>query len=74
MKDEERAKRRVEDLKQAIADSLNKLELRLDSFKFECEKMGWDSMAYIQIQDACSELGFALATLVNWDKETGETK
>jgi hypothetical protein len=74
MQDEERAKRRVEDLKQAIADSLNKIEWRLNSFKFECEQMGWNSMVAVQIQDACRELGFALATLVNWYKEEGETK
>lgn len=68
MKDEERAKRRVEDLKQAIADSLNRIEWRIDAFKFECEQMDWDSEVAVQIQDACRELGFALATLTNWEK------
>lgn len=72
MKDEARAKRRVEDLKQAIADSLNKIEWRIDSFKFECEEMQWNSEVAVQIQDACRELGFALATLMNWYKEEGE--
>lgn len=74
MKDEERAKKRVEDLRQAIADSLNNLELRLQHFEFECEQMGWNSEVAVQIEDACMKLGFALATLMNWYKEEGETK
>ena len=74
MKEKERAKQRVEELKQALADVLNNIEWKVDAFEFECEQMGLDSVISVQIQDACMELGFALATLVNWDKETGETK
>ena len=74
MKDEARAKRRVEELKQVISDSLNNLEIPLDFFKFECDQMGWDSGVEVQIRDACMELGFALATLMNWYKDEGETK
>ena len=69
MEDEERAKRRVEDLKQALADALNNIEWKVDRFNFECEQMGWDAGVAIQIDDACKKLGFALATLTNWYKD-----
>ena len=69
MEDEARAKKRVEDLKQAIADALNGLEWKVDRFNYECENMGWNAEVVIQIEDACKKLGFALATLTNWYKD-----
>lgn len=72
MKNEAIAKERVEYLKQAIADSLNKIERRLDLFKYECTEMDWNNEVAYQIEGACKELGFALATLTNWHKEEEE--
>lgn len=69
MQDEARAKQRVEELKQALADALNNIEWKVDVFKFECEQMEWNNDVAIQIEGACKELGFALATLMNWYKK-----
>lgn len=74
MKDEAIANEKVDELKQAIANSLNEIECWLDLFKYECTKMKWNSEVAYQIEGACKELGFALATLTNWHKEDEEEK
>ena len=67
--EEQRARERVEDLKIALADSLNMIEGALEMFKFECEFNRWNDDVCMQIDDGCRQLGFALATICNWYKD-----
>jgi len=69
-----RAKNRVEDLRNALANSLNSIEGSLELFKFECQFNKWNDDIVMQIEDGCLQLGFALATLTNWWKEPNENE
>lgn len=60
---------RTEDLKQAIADTLNLLEASNQAMRWACEAMEWDDEVCYQVEKASTELGYALATLHNWFNE-----
>jgi len=68
MLDKKRARERVDDMRNALADALNGIEGRLELFQFECEFNHWNDEVCMQIQDGCAKLGFALATICNWWK------
>ena len=67
--EEATARERVEDLRSALADSLNSLELKVELFKYSCGVMKWNDEVAFQVEDAMLKMGMALATLVNWYKD-----
>ena len=52
-----------------VAKCLNLLETASQDLKWACEAEGWNDEAAFQLDDAATKLGFALATLTNWDDE-----
>ena len=68
------ARERVEDLRSALADSLNSLELKVDLFKYSCGVMKWNDDVAFQVEDAMLKMGLALATLSNWYKDDEQKK
>ena len=67
---EELAQMHVEIAKQKLADGINDLEVCVDRLGFVFELMpDWNSDVMYDIKEACATLGFAMANLVNWDKE-----
>lgn len=45
------------------------LETTSQELKWACEAEHWNEEVTFQIDDAATKLGFALATLTNWDDE-----
>ena len=45
------------------------LEMTSQELKWACEAESWNEEVVFQIDDAATKLGFALATLTNWDDE-----
>ena len=76
MSNRKRAMERVDNMRNALADALNGIETNLEMFQFECDFNHWNDDVCMQIQDGCTKLGFALATICNWWKgeEEEETK
>lgn len=72
--EEDIARERVEDLRSALADSLNSLELKVDLFKYSCGVMKWNDDVAFQVEDAMLKMGLALATLSNWYKDDEQKK
>ena len=68
------SRQRVSEMRQALADSINKLELNIEMFKFVCEQNEWNDDVVYQIEEGALKLGMALATLVNWYKDEEEAE
>lgn len=64
----ELSEKRIENSKESIAKCLNILENVSQEIKWACEAEQWNDEVAYQIDDASLKLGFALATLLNWDK------
>ena len=65
----ELSEKRVTDAKKRLAKCLNMLETTSQELKWACEAESWNEEVVFQIDDAATKLGFALATLTNWDDE-----
>jgi hypothetical protein len=53
-----------------LAEALNLLEASYYNLKYRYdENPGWDRGLLCQLEDASAKLGYALATLVNWDDD-----
>lgn len=63
------SEKRVLDAKKRLAKCLNMLEMTSQELKWACEAEHWNEDVTFQIDDAATKLGFALATLTNWDDE-----
>ena len=68
----ELSEKRVADAKKRLAKCLNMLEATSQELKWACEAEHWNEEVTFQIDDAAMKLGFALATLMNWDDECEE--
>lgn len=49
-----------------ISKVLNIIEATTENLSFACKKHDWDEGVVYQIQEAATNLGFALATLNRW--------
>lgn len=65
----ELSEKRIADAKKRLAKCLNMLETTSQELKWACEAEHWNEDVTFQIDDAAIKLGFALATLTNWDDE-----
>ena len=65
----ELSEKRVKDARKRVAKCLNLLETASQDLKWACEAEHWNEDVTFQIDDAATKLGFALATLTNWDDE-----
>ena len=65
----ELSEKRIADAKKRLAKCLNMLETTSQELKWACEAEHWNEDVTFQIDDAVIKLGFALATLTNWDDE-----
>ena len=63
----ELSEKRVADAKKRLAKCLNMLETTSQELKWACEAERWNEDVTFQIDEAATKLGFALATLTNWD-------
>ena len=51
-----------------LAHSLNMLEGMIIEGKSMCNLFHWNDEVFYQIEEAAQSLGFAMATLLNWDE------
>lgn len=65
---EKLANERVENALKNIAKILNQLETTSQELKWACESQNWNDDITYQVDDAAIKLGYALATLVNWNE------
>lgn len=56
-----------------ISRVLNILEATTESLSFTCKKHDWDEGVVFQIQEAATNLGYALATLNRWYDDYNES-
>ena len=71
VKDSERAKKRVEALKTALAKAITSVYAANDLFKYECECEDWSPDVSVEIENGLRIFGIALADLTRW-YEVGE--
>lgn len=71
---DERNRERIERARITLAKVLNMLENTDMELGWVFEKTDWNSDVQYQIQEACTKLGFALATLTNWWEDGEELK
>lgn len=57
---------RIERARKTLAEILNMLEGTIDEIKCACDLEKWDDSVALQMEDASTKLGFALATLTRW--------
>lgn len=70
----ELSRERIERARITLAKVLNMLESTDMELGWVFEKNDWNPDVRYQIQDACTKLGFALATLTNWWEDGEEPK
>lgn len=70
----ELSRERIERARITLAKVLNMLEGTDMELGWVFEKTDWNSDVRYQIQEACTKLGFALATLTRWWEKDEEIK
>lgn len=68
----ELANERIERAKKSLAKCLSMLETSSQEVKWACESQNWNEDVAYLMDEAATKLGFALATLVQWDDEPEE--
>lgn len=68
--DQDSARGKRERLIKSIATFLNDVKDELEDFRTECLVNNWDGTVLMEIEQACSQLGFSLASLVTWDYDS----
>jgi len=63
------AEERIKNGLKRVAKCLNMLETASQEIKWACESQRWNDDVAFQIDEAATKLGFALATLTNWDDD-----
>lgn len=63
------SERRIENARKNVAKCLSILERTSQEIKWACEAEQWNDEVAYQVDDAATQLGFALATLSRWDDE-----
>ena len=72
--DDKLTRERIERARITLAKVLNMLESTDMELGWVFEKTDWNPDVQYQIQEACTKLGFALATLTRWWEEDEETR
>lgn len=63
---------RIENGRKRLAKCLNMLETTSQEIKWACEMENWNDEVALQIDEAATRLGFALATLTRWNDDPDE--
>lgn len=58
---------RINNARKRIARCLNMLEITAQEVQWACESEKWNDEVVLQIEEAATKLGYALATLYRWD-------
>ncbi len=59
--------KRIDNARKRIAKCLNMLEITTQEVQWACESEQWNDEVVLQIEEAATKLGYALATLYRWD-------
>jgi hypothetical protein len=66
MKDLERAKERIEELKKSLAKIITDIGHQTELLEYECQQNRWDDDVIDHIHNGLLQLSFAMATLAQW--------